>query len=91
MLTEAQLRDGEPGGPAYNISTGRETSVEDLAALLGPLAGYLGASQYAPAHSGDIVRSSLDAGKAREVFAWDARVTLERGLHITYEWFAGRK
>ena len=91
MLTGARLREGEPGGPAYNISTGREISVNTLAALLSPLAGYLGTAQYASARSGDIGRSSLNPDKARGVFAWDARVTLERGLQSTYDWFTARK
>ncbi len=90
-FSDVRLRDAQPGGPAYNISTGKETSVETLITLLGPLAGFLGTVQYAPAREGDIERSALDPAKARSVFAWDARMSLERGLRLTYDWFAAKE
>jgi len=87
-FTEARLREGSPGGPAYNIATGFESSVEDLATMLRPVGGFTGPIEYASAREGDIERSALDPSKARDVFAWDARVPLERGLPLTYRWFA---
>ena len=87
MFSEARLRDGEPGGPAYNISAGTESSIETLMSLLRPVSGYTGALQYSAAREGDIGRSSLDPSKAVRVFQWDARVPLEKGLPLTYRWF----
>jgi len=87
-VTDVRLREGSPGGPSYNISTGLETSVDALATMLRPASGFTGAFEYAPAREGDIERSALDPSKARETFAWSARVSLDRGLALTYRWFA---
>lgn len=88
---DAKLSDGLVSGPAYNIGTGARTSIEDVARVLRPIAGFHGEFQRAAARPGDIEHSSLDPAKARTVFAWDARVPLEVGLTQTYRWFAGRQ
>ncbi|GAB4286740.1 MAG: UDP-glucose 4-epimerase [Coriobacteriia bacterium] len=75
-------------GAAYNISTGRETSVNDLVAGLAVACGYEGDVRHEPARPGDIERSVLDPARARRVFDWRARVSLRDGLAITAEWFA---
>lgn len=89
--SDAQLREGSGDGPAYNVGTGTETSVEDLARTLRPIAGFYGEFIHAPAREGDVERSALDASKARDVFAWDARVPLEVGLTQTFRWFAAQR
>lgn len=86
--TEETLSEAETGGPAYNISTGVQTSVNDLARILRPVADFFGEFGHEPAREGDVDASALDATKARDVFAWDARVPLEVGLSQTYRWFA---
>ncbi len=85
---ETMLNDAGAGGPAYNISTGVQTSVNDLARMLRPTADFFGEFEYAPAREGDVEASALDATKARDVFAWDARVPIDIGLAQTYRWFA---
>jgi UDP-glucose 4-epimerase len=79
--------DGEDG-PAYNISTGSETSLDTLVAHLRAATRYAGPVEHAPAREGDIARSALDPAKARSVFGWEARVPLETGLAMTVQWFA---
>jgi UDP-glucose 4-epimerase len=87
----ARLREGLGDGPAYNIATGTPTSVEDLARMLRPISGFTGEFVHAPSREGDVEHSSLDPGKARDVFAWDARVPLEVGLAQTYRWFDAQR
>ncbi len=82
------LSEAEPCGPAYNISTGEEVSVTDLANALRPVAGFYAPFEIARERAGDVLRSSLDSRKARAVFGWQPRVTLEAGLGPTYRWFA---
>lgn len=84
---EGRLSAGEPGGSAYNISTGSEVTVAGLADTLRPIAGFFGEFGSAPAREGDIVRSALDPAKALAFFGWQARVRLETGLEATYRWF----
>lgn len=87
LTAETMLRDAGAGGPAYNISTGTQTSVNDLARMLRPAADFFGEFKYAPAREGDVEDSALDPTKARDVFAWDARVPIDIGLAQTYRWF----
>ena len=91
LATEERLRDAPEGGPAYNISTGEQTSVDALAAMLRPLAGYTGPFEYGPVRTGDIEHSALDPHKARGVFGWNARVPLATGLQQTYRWFQANR
>jgi UDP-glucose 4-epimerase len=78
----------EPGdAAAYNISTCRETSVNDLYRALATASGYAEAPQFAPAREGDVLRSSLDPSKAREVFGWSAAQDLGFGAEMTWRWY----
>lgn len=85
--SESPLAGEGRDGPAYNISTGAEVSVEELALKIRPLAGYTGSIAHAEERPGDIERSALDAAKARETFDWTASVPLDVGLTATLRWF----
>jgi UDP-glucose 4-epimerase len=66
-------------GPApvtgvLNVSTGRETKVAELAALLNL------STRREPGRPGEIQRSCLDPGAALESLGWRARVSLTEGL-----------
>jgi UDP-glucose 4-epimerase len=72
----------------YNLGTGRETRVLDLARSLCAAAGFDPAAvEHAPAIPGEQRRSVLDPGKAGRELGWSARTTLEQGLPSTYRWF----
>ncbi len=75
-------------GPAYNVSTGTEMSVEELVGALRLATGYYGPVDHAPAREGDIVRSVLDPSKAQAAFGWQARAPFETALARTVGWFA---
>jgi UDP-glucose 4-epimerase len=67
-----------------NIGTGTETSVIELAAALRALGnGAPFELSYAPARTGEIVRSAVDPALAREVLGWHAEVGLADGLART--------
>lgn len=88
LSSDAQLSTASDGGPAFNVSTGTETTVNELARILAAGAGADVEFVHEPARIGDVARSVLDPAKARSVFAWDARKPLVDGLRETYEWFA---
>lgn len=73
---------------AFNVATGRETSVNTLARLLMEAAGREVPVQYAPERPGELRHSSLDAGRLRQR-GWAPRVSLAEGLKQTYEYIAG--
>lgn len=71
---------------AFNIGTGRETSVKDLARLLMAGAGREVAIRHDPARAGELARSALNCAKAGETWGWRPAVALADGLKRTYEW-----
>ena len=70
----------------YNIGSGKETSVLDLIRTLTVSTGQELKYKHAPARSGEIQRSVLDAKKALNSFGWQAAVSLEEGLKKTLAW-----
>ena len=74
-------RSGVEG--ALNVSTGRETSLLELAAALGI------ETEPGPGAAGEIRRSCLDPSAAAERLGWTARTPLGEGLARTLEWLAG--
>ncbi len=74
--------DGNARG-SFNVGTGRETSVLELAAALREVSGAELPLEHEPARPGEVVRSCLDASLAREALGWKARVGLAEGLRRT--------
>ena len=75
---------------AFNIGTGRETSVLDLANTLQRAAGTSVPVEHAPARPGELPRSAVSNAKAKKALNWSPEVDLEDGLRMTYEYFAAR-
>ena len=78
---------------AFNVGTGIETSVNELAEQIKRAGGEAGARtpiERAPARAGELQRSSLVIDKAREVLGWQPQVSLADGLRETFAFFAAR-
>jgi len=88
LEADVRLAEGGGDGPAYNISTGAETSVVELAARMLALAEADPAIEFAPVREGDVDRSALDPGKAERVFGWRASADMDGALGQTLRWFA---
>ncbi|HWP03551.1 MAG TPA: GDP-mannose 4,6-dehydratase [Gemmatimonadaceae bacterium] len=73
---------------SFNIGTGVETSVLQLAELLGGVAERSIDIQYAPPRPGEQLRSALDVSKARQLLGWQPEVELEEGLRRTLRYFS---
>jgi UDP-glucose 4-epimerase len=78
-------------GKVYNVGTGKETSILELAAAIATVAG----KQEYPHHYQErrtvdrIVRRALDARSLQQEIGWTAKVALADGLRQTYEWLKG--
>jgi UDP-glucose 4-epimerase len=72
---------------AYNVGTGIETSVNELAVQLGAAAGRRPEIRHDAARPGEIQRSALDPGKAERELGWRPRTALAAGLAATLRWF----
>ena len=77
--------DSEATG-AINLGTEEETSVLRLVEILGGHAADGFEPQFEEARLGEIDRSCLAVGKARDVLGWEAQVKVDEGLNRTYEW-----
>ncbi len=75
-----QALEHAPCAGVLNVCTGRETSVADLAALLGSLAGATPRTAHGPARQGDIRRSLGDPSRASGQLGVSARTRLADGL-----------
>lgn len=73
---------------AFNVGTGLETSVNELASALMTVAGREVPVEHAPERPGELLRNCLDASKL-EGKGWRRAGVLEDGLLATYEWIAG--
>jgi len=87
------------GGEFFNIGTGKETKTLDLYNVIyeavkesSPgLPQSLSAISAQAARPGDIRRSCLVVGKAKEGLGWSAETSLGQGIRITLEWWLREK
>lgn len=71
---------------AFNIGTGVETSVNQLAGVMIEAAGVPGDVRHGAARAGELLRSALSVAKAQRELGWRPEVTVEDGLRRTYAW-----
>jgi UDP-glucose 4-epimerase len=89
LLTDAALPPAASlDDRAFNVGTGRGTSVLDLAAALRRGTGRDAPLEHAPARAGELRHSALDNGRLRAL-GWRAEVELEEGLGRTFRHIAG--
>ena len=72
----------------FNIGTGKETDVNAIFHKLQKLTHAQLPARHEPATVGEVMRSALDARKAREVLEWKPGVKLDEGLEKTAKWFS---
>ena len=72
---------------AFNIATGRQTNVLELAELVGKVMGQKPTIEMAAARPGELFRSSLDISKAGKVLGWKPQSGFEDGLPQLVDWF----
>lgn len=70
----------------FHIGTGKETSVNQLFKKLNRLTNAKQKEVHVAACAGEVMRSALDARKARTVLGWTPEVGLDEGLQRTVEW-----
>jgi UDP-glucose 4-epimerase len=74
----------------FNVGTGVETSVNELAQTLMRAAGREVSVQHAPARPGELQHSCLDASRLRRL-GWAPAVTLQQGLEETYRYIMAKE
>ena len=74
------------GGGVYNVGLGEKTTLNDLLAMLGRIAGYEVKADYAEARAGDIRESVADISKIKSELGYDPKVGVEEGLRALVEY-----
>jgi UDP-glucose 4-epimerase len=77
------VADGSAVDGPYNIGTGAETSVLDLARRLGAATGVEHEIEHHPARAGEVQRVAIDPAAARRDLDWSAGTDLDAGLATT--------
>lgn len=92
LLVGDRPLNGEPGldNRAFNVATGIETSVNELARRVMEAAGQEVEIRYAPARPGELRNSCLDAARLRGL-GWAPRTSLLEGLRQTYRFIAAQR
>jgi GDP-L-fucose synthase len=75
------------GPDPVNVGTSHEVTIKDLVELIGRLTGFEGAIRWDTTKPDGQPRRKLDTTRARELFGFEAAVTLEAGLRMTIEWW----
>ncbi|MCI0479858.1 NAD-dependent epimerase/dehydratase family protein [Candidatus Uhrbacteria bacterium] len=82
----AALDRPKAAGP-YHIGTGVETTIRDLFTKMTKETGYRSRARKGPKDRDAVVRSALDARRAKLEIGWMPKVGLDEGLHETVAWF----
>ncbi len=82
LLAAADL--GRPG--TWNIGSGTEVSVLELARVIGKIAGRTVEPVFAPARPGELLRSALASERAARDLGWTASTSLPTGVARVYRW-----
>ncbi len=86
----AAVAPAEACGRAYNVGSGRTTTVLELARLLAELSGGGPEPRLGPPRPGDVQHSHADLADAERLLDYRPAWRLEEGLRETVAWFAER-
>lgn len=70
LAAESRIKDATP----INVGSGRETSVNEIAKIIG------GAKKHLPARIGEMKRAKADIKRAKQLLNWEPKVDLKSGI-----------
>jgi len=84
------LKKKNATGEIFNIATGKQTTINQLAAMLQQI---MNKTNLKPVHTdprpGDIRHSYADITKARKILQYEPKISLKQGLTKLVEWYTG--
>jgi GDP-L-fucose synthase len=69
-----------------NVGTGQDVNIRELAGLIAEVTGFHGRLVFDPSKPDGTPQKLLDVSRLRKL-GWEARVPLEDGLRLTYDWY----
>lgn len=79
--------EGYDGAAPVNLGAGKEISIRDLAVKIARMTGFEGRLEWNLSQPDGQPRRCLDVSRARELFGFEARTTLDEGLERTIRWY----
>lgn len=83
--------ESDVSGEVFQIATGRETSIAQLATLVQAIADREIEMLHGSPRRGDIRQNFSDIGKVARMLGWKPKINLEPGLGMTWEWFRAER
>ena len=90
---DALLRLAESGthrGEAFNVGSGRETTIRALIEAICTIMQYKGEIRRAPERGADVHRHCANVTKAEAIIGPIEKTSLEKGLEATVAWYVSR-
>jgi GDP-L-fucose synthase len=84
-IAACDLMEGGCSG-LYNVGSGEEISIKELAEKIAAIVGYNGAIEWDDTKPDGTPRKLLDSTRVRAT-GWLPRISLAEGLRATYEWY----
>jgi GDP-L-fucose synthase len=82
------LQKGE-SGEAYNLGSGHEHSISDIAQRIAAVTGFKGHAHYDSSQPDGQPRRCLDITRAKSI-GWKPEIRMQDGLDATFAWWKGR-
>ncbi|PIE71329.1 MAG: GDP-fucose synthetase [Deltaproteobacteria bacterium] len=77
---------GENPMPLYNIGTGIEVTIREVAEMIGRIVGFAGKLVFDTGKPDGTPRKLLDVSRLKSL-GWQAPTSLETGIRMTYDWY----
>jgi UDP-glucose 4-epimerase len=81
------LTAGDVGGEVFQLATGEETAILEVAKMVQEITGSEAEIRLEPKRSGEVYRSRADISKIRRTLGFEPRVDLRDGLTRTAAWY----
>lgn len=90
LAAERGLLEGAASQDVYNVGTGVETTVLEIASALSRASGIAAEPEFQPHRKGEIQRVAIDPSAAQRDFGWRAEAALDEALAETFAWAEAR-
>jgi UDP-glucose 4-epimerase len=87
-VVDANIRSLTEGkNEVLNIGTAKATSVNKLVEVMSKVSGYKKKGIRKPKRYGELFKSFLNIDKAKKVLGWTPKISLDKGIKITMDYF----